>query len=78
MLRKVVGKYFDLKNFAHARKLLLIEIEKAPNPRAYLMLAKACERMGLIEETRGYLEKSLSMDIPPQVRAEVEQMLKRL
>ncbi len=78
VLRMVIGGYLVYGNLARARELLRVEIEKEPTINAYLVLADVCKNMGLIEEARGYWEKSLTMDLPPNLRAMVRQTLKKL
>jgi len=78
ILRMAIGAYLGAGNLARARELLLVEIEKEPSVNARLVLADVCSQMGLIRETREHLEKSLAMQMPPNVRAMVEKKLKEL
>ncbi|MBN2289128.1 MAG: sulfatase-like hydrolase/transferase [Candidatus Glassbacteria bacterium] len=76
-IRRMTGQHILEKNWDLACLLLRVEIAHEPTPQAYLMLSQVQVFLGRKDEARRSLEQVLGMDIPPQVRAEVEKKLER-
>ncbi|HUU27307.1 MAG TPA: sulfatase-like hydrolase/transferase [archaeon] len=66
------------RNWTLARELLLQEVEKAPSGRALILLGRVSLSMGRKDEGRRYLERALTMNLPPALQQEVERQLKEL
>ncbi|MBN2290743.1 MAG: tetratricopeptide repeat protein, partial [Candidatus Glassbacteria bacterium] len=78
ILRMAIGAYLGAGNLAQARELLLVETRKEPSARAFLVLADVCRQMGLVDECKSWLEKTLALDLPPELRTRVEGTLKNM
>ncbi|HUU29748.1 MAG TPA: sulfatase-like hydrolase/transferase [archaeon] len=78
VVRQLIGLHCRYENWDTARRLLLHEIANTPSPVAYLLLSRVLAEMGRPDEARRNIEKALSMDRSPRIRAEAEKLLNKL